>query len=100
MASGSDTSGIPHDTAPGDLNRSVESVTSSAPSSNNFSVSSESNLLIPGKLYTDIVCLKNCYQGIINQIDPNRNADPGSVENPSTVMMLNKEQMVAGMKKT
>ena len=99
MTSESDTSGIVHDNASGDLNRSVETATSPAPSSSNFSVSSESDLLIPGKLYADIVRLKNCYQGIISQIDPNSNSDPGSLENPSTVLMLNKEQMAAGMKK-
>ncbi len=34
----------------------------------NFSVSSESNLLVPGNLYTDIVNLKQCYVNIIKNI--------------------------------
>ena len=82
-----------------ELNRSLESARSSAPSSSNFSVSSESDLLIPGKLLTDIVNLKNCYKDIISQIDPYSNTEPNTVENPSSVPLLNKEQMLSGMKK-
>ena len=82
-----------------ELNRSVESSQSSAPSSSNFSVSSETDLLIPGKLYTDIVNLKKCYKEIISLIDPCNNTEDITVENPSSVLMLNKEQMLAGMKK-
>lgn len=62
-----------------------------------FSVSSETDLLIPGKLHNEIVNLKNCYVQIIDKIVPSN--DPKSLENPSQVLMLSKEQMLAGINK-
>ena len=74
------------------------STDSTSPSSTNFSVSSESNLFVPSKLHSDILKLKTCYTDIIKLIDPYKNS-PTSLENPNVVLMLNKEQMLAGIKK-
>ena len=70
------------------------STDSTSPSSTNFSVSSESNLFVPSKLHSDIFKLKTCYTDIIKLIDPYKNSST-SLENPNTVLMLNKEQMVS-----
>ena len=78
-----------------ELNVTTESI---SPSSTNFSVSSESNLFVPSKLHSDILKLKTCYTDIIKLIDPYKNSST-SLENPSTVLMLNKEQILAGIKK-
>ena len=78
-----------------ELNVSTEST---SPSLTNFSVSSESNLFVPSKLHSDILKLKTCYTDIIKLIDPYKNS-PTSLENPNVVLMLNKEQMLAGIKK-
>ena len=43
--------------------------------------------------------LKNCYTDIIKLIDPYKNSSSSSLENPNIVLMLNKEQMLAGIKK-
>ena len=45
-------------------------VTTSSAATTSISVTSESNLLVPGKLYNDIVKLKECYVAIIHSIDP------------------------------
>ena len=79
-----------------ELNVTTEST---SPSSTNFSVSSESNLFVPSKLNSDILNLKNCYIDIIKLIDPYKNSSSSSLENPNIVLMLNKEQMLAGIKK-
>ncbi len=70
------------------------SVSSSLP----ISVSSESSLLVPGKLHSEIVSLKQCYTRIIheiNQVKSNKTQVPASGQ----ILMLNKEQIVACMKK-
>ncbi len=51
-----------------------ETATSALNSSGSISISSESSLLVPGKLYSDILALKKCYVDIIKQIDPNNNS--------------------------
>ena len=38
-----------------------------------ISMSSESNLQVPGKLYSDITKLKKCYVNILSELDPNKN---------------------------
>ena len=61
-----------------------------------LSVTSESNLLVPGKLHADIICLKSCYSAIIKELDPNKSANEN---NGNAILMLDKKQMQAGMKK-
>ena len=47
------------------LDKSLES-TSSAPTTSPFSISSESNLLVSGKLYSDLLSLKQCILKLLN----------------------------------
>ena len=61
----------------------------------NISVSSESNLHIPGKLLSDIGDLKRCYSNLINIIHPSTSSSPED----NTVPLLNKEQISSGFKK-
>ena len=65
----------------------------------NISASSESNLLVPGKLLTDIVKLKECYVDIIKDIDPYASSSTSTEENPNIVLMINKDQIMSGLKK-
>ena len=72
---------------------------SSATASTNISAASESNLLVPGKLYSDIVKLKQCYIDIMKTIDPYSTSSTTPEENRNIVLMINKDQMKAGVAK-
>ncbi len=82
-----------------DSNSTFQSVNSALNSSVPISVSSESSLLIPGKLHTDIQLLKNCYMDIINIIDPAKNAKSSQIPAGGEVVLLNKEQLTTGVNK-
>ena len=58
-----------------------------------FSITSNSNLLVPGKLYSDLTVLKKSYCDLIRTIDPSNKGED------SEVLLLTKEQMAAGVKK-
>ena len=80
--------------------RSTETIAeSSTTTTTNFSTSSESNLLVPGKLLSDIVKLKQCYVDIISVIDPYSTQSKSSEENQNIILMLSKDQMTAGIAK-
>ena len=64
-------------------------------SSTSLSVSSENSLFVPGKLHQNIANLKQCYTAIIHDIDPNKNK---ALDNSTSILMLDRVQMVAGIK--
>ena len=78
---------------------SVQTVATTSSSTTNISVGSESNLLVPGKLFSDITKLKDCYVKIINDIDPHSTPSLSPEENPNMIVMLNKEQISSGVNK-
>ena len=78
------------------LNRSTDS-RDSAPITP-FSVSSESSLVVPGKLYADINKLKSCYMDIIKLLDPNDKIK-SATKTSSEVLMLTKDQILRGITK-
>ena len=57
-----------------------------------ISVTSESELLVAGKLHSDIIKLKDCYIKLLNKYDPNKTSD-------SCVDLLTREQMVSAITK-
>ena len=64
-----------------------------------FSIDSSSSLLVPGKLFSSIVKLKECYINIIKEVDSNTTTSSSPEENPNIILMLNKDQMSAGIRK-
>ena len=58
----------------------------------NISVTSSNDLMVPGKLFADILKLKHCYLDILHEYDPCKNTDP-------KVDLLTKEQMLSGITK-
>ena len=82
------------------LNKSVDSTTTnkSTPSTQDFSICSKSSLLVPSVLHANIVSLKKCYTGIIREVDPTNNLQ-NKVNSGEGVLMLDKDQIVAGLTK-
>ena len=91
-----ESSTVTPDPATNELNKSAES---SSTATTIFSTSSETALLVPGKLHSDIVRLKECYVEIIKLIDPYSSTSTSPEENPSIILMLNKDQMMSGITK-
>ena len=78
--------------------QSTQTIADSA--TTNISATSSSNLLVPGKLYSDLLKLKQCYIEIIKLIDIHSLPSSNSPEdNHNIVLMLNKEQIAAGVNK-
>ncbi len=82
-----------------DSNSTFQSVNSTLNTSASISVSSESSLLIPGKLHADIQLLKNCYVDIISLFDVAKNAKSNQTQVGGQAILLNKDQLTAGVKK-
>ena len=80
-------------------NESFNSTQTTATTSTNISAASISNLLVPGKLYSDIVNLKQCYVDIMRTIDPYSTSSTSSEENQNIVLMINRDQISAGIAK-
>ena len=82
------------------LNKSVDSTTTnkSTPSTQDFSICSKSSLLVPSVLHANIVSLKKCYTCIIREVDPTNNLQ-NKVNSGEGVLMLDKDQIVAGLTK-
>ena len=83
-------------TTPAVLNKSTDSRDSNPTTP--FSVSSESSLVVPGKLHADINKLKSCYMAIIKALDPNDKVN-SATKTSSEVLMLSKEQLLRGFTK-
>ena len=75
-----------------DSSGTFTSVPSTLNSSLPISVSSESSLLVPGKLHSEIVALKQCYIKIIREIDQVKSS---KTQASGDVVMLNRDQIVA-----
>ncbi len=86
------------------LNKSAETGDTAASTSNtlntslSFSVTSESSLLVPGKLHSEIVKLKQCYIKIIREIEQVKGAKNKTISS-ADVLMINKDQIMSCTKK-
>ena len=89
---------IPVETSGAPLNDSVDSTrTSTSLLSSTVSVCSESNLLVPNKLFTDISSLKTCYIGILKEVYTNIHPKSKTVSD-GDILLLTHEQLVDGCK--
>ena len=108
MANGSDDNGMVNDNQdanePSQLSATESRISSETSRSDllnvsgqstSFSVSSNSSLFVPNKLFTDLNNAKKCYMTIINEVDPNKNTE---TQISKSVLMLSKEQILAGIK--
>ena len=67
--------------------------TTSVPESETLSIASDASLIIPGKLYSDITNLRNCYIDILQQFSTD---SPGNITT-DTPVLLTHEQMEKGI---
>ena len=73
---------------------STQTTTESLPASS-ISMCSESNLLVPGKLFCDISKLKSCYSAILKEIFQSVKS---TVKPDDHILLLTREQLEAGCK--